>query len=102
MSQFNFELNIVELEEADYLLTTQLLEPEAWSPFDDEPIVTVKDEITYITIRLIEDGEIVPEIEIPLMKPENAQYIIVTVFGVNAEGHELDEPQPGKNKINWD
>ncbi|MBC8147699.1 MAG: hypothetical protein H8E98_06910 [Bacteroidetes bacterium] len=101
MSEFNFELNLAEITEPEYLLTVHSLEPEGWSTFDDEPKISEKDGITYVTIRLIEDGEIVPDIEIPLTKPENADHIEVTVKAVDEDGNDLGEPKPKKIDKIW-
>jgi len=101
MSEFKFKLSLEIIEEPNYLLITHNIEPNSWGAYDNAPIVSVIDGITYVKIRLVENGESPESIECPLTKPEDAEYIEVTVVGVDEDGNELGEPQPGKGDKRW-
>ena len=101
MEQFNFELILELIADQNYLLITNIIDAQDWGTYDNAPIVSVIDGISYVKIRLVENGEGVSNIVIPLTKPEEAQFIEVTVLGVDEDGNELGEPQPKKEKQDW-
>ncbi len=102
MNEFSPHLYLEENADPDYTLGIMIPVSNDWGEFDAEPIVSVENGITYVTIRLIENGNGVQDFQISLTKPENAVNIEVTVKGVDEEGNDLGEPQPRKNERKWD
>ena len=88
MYEFNFSIDLKEISDPNYNLIVSFVDAEDWGEFN-YPQITVDSGITYVAICLIENGNSVPDMEIPLTKPEDADHIEVTVKAVDEDGNSI-------------